>query len=60
MLLKEFFNFNKNSKLEVAITYNNDDNDANDSAENEIYDIVDGGEKAKIFANISLSISKRQ
>ena len=44
---KGIFNFNKNSKLEVAITYNNDDNDANDSAENEIYDIVDGGEKAK-------------
>ena len=44
---KGIFNFNKNSKLEVSITYNNDDNDANDSAENEIYDIVDGGEKAK-------------
>lgn len=44
---KGIFNFNKNSKLEAVLTYNNDDNDANDSAENEIYDIADGGEKAK-------------
>ena len=33
---KGIFNFNKNSKLEAVLTYNNDDNDANESAENEI------------------------
>jgi len=44
---KGIFNFSKNSKLEAVLTYNNDDNDANDIPENEIYDIVDGGEKAK-------------
>jgi hypothetical protein len=45
--VKGIFNLNKNSKLEAVITYNNDDNDANDLSEKEVYDILDSGEKAK-------------
>lgn len=44
---KGIFIFNKNSKLETVITYNNDDNDANDTPEKEIFDITDSGEKTK-------------
>lgn len=44
---KGIFNFSKNAKLEAVITYNNDENDVNDNATNEIYDVLDGGEKAK-------------
>lgn len=44
---KGVFKINNNSTIETVVTYNNDDNDSNDSPENEIYDISDGGEKAK-------------
>lgn len=44
---KGVFKLNKNSKLEAVVTYNNDDNDANDLSGKEIYDILDGGEKTK-------------
>lgn len=44
---KAIFTFNKNSKLETVVTYNNDDNDANDRPNNEIYDITDAAEKTK-------------
>lgn len=44
---KGIFTFNKNSKLETVVTYNNDDNDTNDNVTNEIFDITDSGEKTK-------------
>lgn len=42
--LKAIFIINSNSKIEAVITYNNDDNDANDLPEKEIYSISEGGE----------------
>lgn len=42
--LKAIFIINPNSKIEAVITYNNDDNDANDLPEKEIYSISEGGE----------------
>lgn len=45
--LKGVFKFNKSSKLETVITYNNDDNDANDLPDKEIYNIVEAGEITK-------------
>lgn len=45
--VKGIFSLSKNSRLEAVVTYNNDDNDANDTPEHEIYDIADAGEKTK-------------
>lgn len=45
--LKGTYTINPNSKIEAAITYNNDDNDANDLPEKEIYSISEGGEITK-------------
>lgn len=45
--VKGIFNLNKNSKLEAVVTYNNDDNDANDSKEREIYGIAESEEITK-------------
>lgn len=45
--LKGIYVFNKRSKLEAVVTYNNDNNDADDTPTNEVYGIVDSGEKTK-------------
>lgn len=45
--LKGILTFNPNSKLEGVLTYHNDDNDANDSINKEIYSVSDGGEITK-------------
>lgn len=45
--LKGVFKFNKNSKLETVVTYNNDDNDVNDLPDKEIYNISEAGEITK-------------
>lgn len=45
--LKGIYKFNPNSKLEVVVTYNNDDNDLNDLPEKEIYSIAEAGEITK-------------
>ncbi|QDP84319.1 hypothetical protein FNJ88_01645 [Chryseobacterium sp. SNU WT5] len=44
---KGIFRFNPQSKLEAVVTYNNDDNDANDLPDREFYSIMDGGERTK-------------
>lgn len=45
--LKGVLKFSPNSKLESVVTYNNDDNDANDLAKKEIYSITEAGEITK-------------
>lgn len=45
--LKGIYTLSPNSKIEAAITYNNDDNDTNDLSEKEIYSISEGGEITK-------------
>lgn len=45
--LKGVFKLSPNSKLETVITYNNDDNDANDLPYKEIYQITEAGEITK-------------
>lgn len=45
--LKGIFILSPNSRLEAAVTYNNDDNDTNDTATNEVYNILDGAEITK-------------
>ena len=44
---KGIFVLSPNSKLETVVTYNNDDNDANDLPENEFYGILDSAERTK-------------
>ncbi|MGA9212946.1 alginate export family protein [Kaistella sp.] len=44
---KGIFRFSPQSKLETVVTYNNDDNDANDLADREFYNILDAGERTK-------------
>lgn len=44
---KGIFRFNSRSKLEAVVTYNNDNNDANDLPDREFYSILDGGERTK-------------
>lgn len=45
--LKGSFKISPNSKIESVITYNNDDNDANDLSDKEIYSITEAGEITK-------------
>ncbi|WP_292009713.1 alginate export family protein [Chryseobacterium sp.] len=45
--LKGIFLLGKNSKLEAVVTYNNDDNDANDLEDKELYTIAEAGEITK-------------
>lgn len=45
--LKGIFTLSPNSKLETVVTYNNDDNDANNLSEKEIYSIAEAGEITK-------------
>ncbi len=45
--LKGIYAFNPNSRIEATVTYNNDDNDANDTPEKEIYSITESGEITK-------------
>lgn len=45
--LKGIFKLTPSSKLETVITYNNDDNDANDLPDKEVYNITEAGEITK-------------
>ncbi|QBO58769.1 alginate export family protein [Chryseobacterium salivictor] len=44
---KGIFRLSPQSKLEAVVTYNNDDNDANDLPDRELYSILDSGERTK-------------
>ncbi|WP_027376456.1 alginate export family protein [Kaistella palustris] len=44
---KGIFRLSPQSKLETVVTYNNDDNDANDPADREFYSVLDSGERTK-------------
>lgn len=44
---KGIFHFSPQSKLETVVTYNNDDNDANDLPDREFYSVLDSGERTK-------------
>ncbi|MCJ8154540.1 alginate export family protein [Chryseobacterium sp. SSA4.19] len=45
--LKSTYHISPKSRIEAVATYNNDDNDANDLPEKEIYSIAEGGEITK-------------
>ncbi|WP_164110343.1 MULTISPECIES: alginate export family protein [Sphingobacterium] len=45
--VKGIFNLSPSSKMEAVVTYNNDDNDANDTESREIYTISEAGETTK-------------
>ncbi len=45
--IKGIFKLTPSSKLETVITYNNDDNDANDLPDKEVYNITEAGEITK-------------
>ena len=55
---KGIFILNPYSKLETVITYNNDDNDGDDLAENEFYNVLESGERTKSLQLIHYQYKK--
>lgn len=58
--LKGIFQLNQNSKIEGVVTYNNDDNDANDLPDTEIYTISEAGEITKSLQIIHYQFTKKE
>lgn len=58
--LKGIFQLNQNSKIEAVVTYNNDDNDANDLPYTEIYTISEAGEITKSLQIIHYQFTKKE
>lgn len=47
--LRTAYSFGKDSKLEMVLSYNNDNDDTNETFANEFYNIMDGAERTKSF-----------